>query len=637
MELILSRERNDELFNPNRCKQGLISLPIMNLIAEKSTPPAKLSNRTVNLAVRWVISSFHPIAMFATLYFSNKNPRLGLSAYLLIFYMLLGVSIASAAPSLPDSANIPKAEPQQSFPKIDDPALQDRTRPALQEPAGEDAIQVRVDVFKFSGNLSISDEELSNVLKDFSGRSLTIKDLNQAVNLITLHYRSRGFLLAQAYLPEQDISTNQVEIAIIEGQLGKLEFNAPATLDSAFLEAIAARQLNAADTIRENNLIRNITVLNSLPGIKATAQLNPGAEIGTSDAGIEIQEEPRWNAVLSANTYGNRFTGREVINGTLFLNNLAGRGDQATLNLRSSNHERQRGVQIGYLLPVHASGTLLNLNYSYVDYRLSGPFAALKASGNSEYVGIGLDQPLLRSRYQNITARGTLSYKDVTDDVAAFLLKNHRNITAAEIGLYGDWRAPSSNAYSQIGINIKSGHVDFRNNFAQVLDDIGAESDGDFVKYNIFASHMQPISQRSSLTLHAEYQGSNKNLDSAEKLAIGGINRWRAFGELPTSADRGLIAGAELRTILTEDNFLAKFLHSNLSPYIFYDAGRGVINHSALSSNNHVKSSHVGLGVDAAFLKQWYLGLAVSHQKRDIDGSGSEHETRAWGQLQVSF
>lgn len=609
----------------------------MNLIAEKSTASMMLSYKTVNLAVRCMISLFHSIAMFASLYFSNKKPRLGISAYLLIFCMLLGVSIASAAPSLPDSANIPKAEPQQSFPRIDAPGLQDRSRPAMQEPTGENTIQVRVDAFKFSGNPSISDEELSEVIKGYSGRSLTIKDLNQAVNLITLHYRSKGFLLAQAYLPEQDVSTNQVEIAIIEGQLGKLEFNAPATMDSAFLESIASRQLDAMDTIRENNLIRNITVLNSLPGIKATAQMNPGQEIGSSDVGIEVKEESRWNAILNANTFGNRFTGREVLNGTLFLNNLAGRGDQATLNLRSSNHERQRGIQVGYLLPVHASGTLLNLNYSYVDYRLSGEFSALKASGSSEYFGIGVDQPLLRARHQNITARTTLSFKDVTDDVAAFLLKNHRNIKAAEVGLYGDWRDGASQGYNQIGMSIKGGHVDFRNDFAQALDDVGAEVAGDFIKYNIFASRLQPISQRTSLTLHAEYQGTNKNLDSAEKIAIGGINRWRAFAELPTSADRGLVAGLELRTILTDDNILAKFLHSNLSPYLFYDAGKGVINHTALSGDNHVRSSHVGLGLDASFLKEWFLGLVISHQKRDIDGARSENETRAWGQLQVSF
>lgn len=608
-------------------------------LLSKATCSERLSFRHTALSVRWAPAQFFRSIMSASHYFSSKKPRLAslLATALLSILLVLLTANVQAAPALPDSANIPKAEPPRTFPKIEDPSLKQDARPAMKGPDAGQEVQIRVDTFRFSGNQAISDEELSRVLSDYVGKSLSMKDLNAAVNLVTLYYRNKGYLLAQAYLPEQDISNYEVEIAIIEGQLGSLEFNGSDKLNNQFLEGVASRDLNAAATLREDNLIRNITILNSLPGIKATAQMNPGDEIGTSDVGIEVKEEPRWNAILNANTFGNRFTGREVLNGTLFLNNLAGRGDQATLNLRSSNHERQRGIQVGYLLPVHASGTLLNLNYSYVDYRLSGEFSALKASGSSEYFGIGIDQPLLRARHQNITARTTLSFKDVTDDVAAFLLKNHRNITAAEVGLYGDWRDRTSQGYNQVGMSIKGGHVDFRNDFAQALDDVGAEVTGDFIKYNIFASRLQPISQRTSLTLHAEYQGANKNLDSAEKLAIGGINRWRAFAELPTSADRGLVAGLELRTILAEDHVLAKFLHSNLSPYLFYDAGKGVINHTALSGDNHVRSSHVGFGLDATFLKQWFLGLVVSHQKRDIDGARSENETRAWGQLQVSF
>jgi len=550
----------------------------------------------------------------------------------------LSIGIAFAGPVLPEPANIPKAEPQKDFPQIEDPGIEDKARPAMPQPLSEEAILIQVDAFIFSGNLSIASDQLASLLQHFTGRKLSIRDLNQAVDVVTLHYRQQGFLLAQAYLPEQDISNNTVEIAIIEGQLGELEFNSAEGLDETFLRSIAKRQLQAADTIRENNLVRNITLLNSLPGIKAVAQLNPGTKTGTSDATITLETEPRWQGILSANTFGNRYTGREVLNGTLFLNNLAGRGDQATLNLRSSNHERQRGIQLGYMIPVHASGTLLNFNYSFVDYRLSGEFSTLKASGDSEYISIGLDQPLVRSRHQNLTFRTNVSHKEVNDDVATFLLKNHRNIEAMDLGLYADWRDRKSSGFNQLGVNIKAGYVDFRNSVAQNLDDTGAETAGEFIKYNLFASRVQPVSQRINLTMHAEYQGTNKNLDSAEKLSIGGINRWRNFAELPTSADRGLIAGLELRAMLAQENSLASFLQTTtLSPYVFYDAGRGIINHSALSKDNHVKSTHAGLGLDAAFAQRWYLGLALSHQKREVDGSQSEHETRAWGQIQMAF
>lgn len=572
--------------------------------------------------------------------FAQKHHQPDLISAIACFLICAGLSIgiAHAGPVLPEPANIPKAEPRKDFPQIKDPGIEDKARPAMQQSLSEEAILIQVDSFTFSGNSSITSNQLASLLQHFTGRQLSMRDLNQAVDLVTLHYRQKGFLLAQAYLPEQEISNNAVEIAVIEGLLDELEFNSADGLDETFLMSIAKRQLQAADTIRENNLVRNITLLNSLPGIKAVAQLNPGTKTGTSDATITLEVEPRWQGILSANTFGNRYTGREVLDGTLFLNNLAGRGDQATLNLRSSNHERQRGIQLGYMVPVHASGTLLNLNYSFVDYRLGGEFSILKASGDSEYISMGLDQPLVRSRHQNLTVRTSISHKEVNDDVATFLLKNHRNIEALDLGLYADWRDRKSSGFNQLGLNIKAGDVDFRNSIAQNLDDTGAQTAGEFIKYNLFVSRIQPVSQRINLTMHAEYQGTNKNLDSAEKLSIGGINRWRNFAELPTSADRGLIAGVELRATMAQENPLASFLHaSTLSPYVFYDAGRGIINHSALSKDNHVKSTHAGMGVDAVFAQRWYLGLALSHQKRELDGSEPEHETRAWGQIQMVF
>lgn len=557
----------------------------------------------------------------------------------LTLIILAGASLqAMAGPQVPEPAYIPRAEPQFEFPRTESPGISDSARPAMRAPGSEETIQIQVDGFRFSGNHSIDSATLEQVVQSYIGRKLNIEELNRAANLVTSHYRQQGFLLAQAYLPEQEIANNIIEIAIMEGALGELGLNAAEGLDEVFLGTIAGRNLQSADTIRENNLIRNVTVLNSLPGIKAVASLNPGEAVGTSDARIEISKEPRWRGIIGANTFGNRFTGREVLSGTLLFNNPAGRGDQLALSLRSSNHEQQRAAHLNYLTPVHASGTLLSLQYGYVDYRLGGEFSPLRATGDSEYYSLGVDQPFIRGRLANVTGRMTLSHKDISDEVATFALKNKRNINAVELGIFADWRDKQEAAFNQIGFQIKHGYVDFRDDLAELLDDTGARTAGDFLKYSLFASRVQPISARLNLNLHAEYQGSNKNLDIAEKMVIGGINRWRAFADLPTSADRGWVAGMELRANYGQELALANFLHANsLSPYVFYDAGRGNINHVALSDDNHVRSSHAGIGVDAAIGERWYLGLTWSQQKRDVDGSGTERERRAWGQIQVTF
>ncbi len=567
----------------------------------------------------------------------NKVPHL-LQLIGAIITNLLFVTIAIAAPNLPDSANLPRFEEPISPPVITSPTIEKKndSYPAA-FPENLD-IKITVDHLKFTGNKDVSDTVLTNLLKEYLGKSLSIKELNQMTAMVTRYYRQQGFMLAQAYLPVQDIDKNTLEIAIVEGYLGELKLNIKGKLDEAFLKKMASHNLASDDAIKESNLVRNITVINSLPGLQAASQMSPGQKIGYSDVDIGLEALPTFSGFLEANTFGNRFTGREVIGAGFFFNNLAGRGDQLSLNLKASNHEGQRAVQLGYILPIHESGTLLNLNAGYFDYHLGGQFSALGVEGRSTYASALLDQPLLRSRQGNITSRAGFSYKDISDEVSAFSLDNHRDINAIELGLFGDWRDSVLSGFNQLGLNLKLGEVDFKNNFAEALDATGADTSGAFIKYNVFASRLQPLSAAYNLSLRGEYQGANNNLDGTEKLAIGGINRWREFGELPTSADRGLIVGLELRRTMLSLEPLAGFLRSvKVSPYIFFDYGRGIINHSALSDSNHVNSSHYGVGLDTLITKKWALGLAISHQKSQVEDTAPETETRAWAQIQTQF
>jgi hemolysin activation/secretion protein len=547
-----------------------------------------------------------------------------------------------AAPNLPDPANLPRLETQPSPPVITSPTIEKKEGETYPAPLqSQSNIQVTINSLKFIGNKNVSNVQLSLLLNGYLGKSIGIKELNQMTALVTHYYRQHGFILAEAYLPEQDITQNTLEIAVVEGYLGELKMQATGNIDEIFLKKMASHDLTNGDAITESNLVKNVTLINSLPAIKAVSELSPGKDVGYSDINIQVQALPKITGFLAANNYGNRFTGREVLSAGIFLNNLAGRGDQLGLNLKTSTDGGQRSAQFGYITPIFEAGTMLNLNAGYSDYRLGGEFSVLDATGHTSYASAFLDQPVLRSRQANITTRFGLSYKDVTDDVSAILLEDHRDISAVEMGLFGDWRDIRLNGFNQLGLNLKFADVNFKNSLAKSLDSIGADTAGNFVKYNLFGSRIQPLSPAYNFIMRAEFQSSNKNLDSSEKLAIGGINRWRDFGELPTSVDRGLIIGLEVRKIMSSATWLASFLpvfkSPEFSPYVFFDYGSGNIDHNALSSDNQVKSSHYGAGVDVQITKKWLLNLTLSRQDSQIEGAASEYETRAWAQIQTGF
>ena len=49
---------------------------------------------------------------------------------------------------------------------------------------------------------------------------MTIGQMQEVANAVTQYYRNAGFILAQAYIPAQDVASGVVVIEVIEGTLG---------------------------------------------------------------------------------------------------------------------------------------------------------------------------------------------------------------------------------------------------------------------------------------------------------------------------------------------------------------------------------------------------------------------------------
>ncbi len=557
--------------------------------------------------------------------------------YFLVAMFLFTFARLTMAGGVPNVADIPRAEQPKQLPSAKPVEINKQEKPSYKPADASNAIKVSVEAFTFIGNTSFTDKVLNTRLADFLNRKVGVAELNEATQEITAFYRENGYFLAQAYLPTQDITGNTLEIAIVEGKLGILNTSGTEGFDVVFMRDMAAYQLNPGDTVSERNLVRNVTLLNSLPATRATAQLSPNENVGATDIEVTLEPLPKFQAYLGANTYGNRFTGREVLIAGAKFNNPAGLGDQLSIDLKRSNDDGQRGLSLAYLTPVHASGSLLSLGYNYVDYKLGRELEPLDASGESQYFNIALDQPIVRDAQKGLTAHFATSYKVMNDEVSLAALENRRKITAAEFGIIADWLNASGNVSHQVGAYIRAGKLKFRNDFAESLDETGAKTKGSFAKYSLTASRLQYFENGMSLALHASYQRASKNLDSVEKISIGGINAWRQYAELPSLADTGLVLGAELRHKLTINEALTKRGIVDISPYVFVDTGRGKINQKALNNDNHVKSIHAGLGLDTTFKQDWVLRLSGSHQNRDFSGAGAENELRFWGQLMKYF
>ena len=59
--------------------------------------------------------------------------------------------------------------------------------------------------FDFTGQEAIDTAILTDLTKDYTGREISVSELQQAADVITEYCRSQGYTVATAFLPQQDI------------------------------------------------------------------------------------------------------------------------------------------------------------------------------------------------------------------------------------------------------------------------------------------------------------------------------------------------------------------------------------------------------------------------------------------------
>ena len=511
------------------------------------------------------------------------------------------------------------------LPPPEEPVLPKPPEPTPALP-GSQQLRVKVQQFSFTGNTLYPEEALQTQVQEFIGKELNFEELNEAATKVRAFYRTRGYFLAQAYLPQQAIRDGRVEIGIIEGRVGQVELDRRegTRIDDRFLAGILAAHLKQGQIITETGLERPLLIINDLPGAQVTSEIRPSRTLGAADLRVNVsQVGSTFNGSVDADNQGNRFTGEYRVGATLNWNTPLGGGDQATFRGFVSD-EGMWYTRFAYLVPVGFWGTRIGVSWSKFEYRLTKDFANLNANGEGEVKSIYGFHPIVRTRNSNVILQVAYEDKKLIDRIESQSSLEERNIGAGKLGLVGDFRdgflGGGLNAYSFLATR---GQLDIAPPSVLALDvgPTGHNTEGAFVKYNVEARRLQRVTDAASILFSISGQRATKNLASAEKFSLGGANGVRAYPVGEATADIGLIATAEGRYIWPG----VKIFGGDLTLLAFYDHGWARINETALPSDTENNRSiggygfGVSAGQDGGFLVRASAAWASSSDKPQSD------------------
>jgi len=496
----------------------------------------------------------------------------------------------------------------------------------------KDDVKALVTSVAITGNQELPSTELQPLVADLVGKEQSLTDLNAAARRITAYYRARGYAVARAYLPAQNITSGAVTISVIEGRIASYNVKNQSRLSDERVSGYFSG-LKAGDVIKSAQIDRSLLLVQDTPGVGGSrATLQPGASVGTSELLVEVDPANAWSGNAAVDNYGSRYTGEYRLSGNFNLASPLKIGDQLSFTGLTSG-DKLSFARLAYQLPVGSNGLRVGAAYFDTRYRLGKEFAALGAHGSARSASVYASYPFLRSQLANLS--GTAAYEDkrLHDDVDSTATATGKKLGVTSLGLAGNLQdALGGGGISNFDLSVALGKLRIESAGALAIDAASAQSNGSYTRISYALSRLQSLTDAMQLAVSVNGQQASKNLDSSEKFSLGGVNGVRAYPQSEATGDQGYKATIELRRSLTP----------NLQGTVFYDFGSVKINKNPYgpAAPNNRRLAGAGFGVNASVKA---VQLRASMAWRTQGGAptsvpaSADHRPTVWLQASVAF
>ena len=486
----------------------------------------------------------------------------------------------------------PKKPKLKALPKLENPVI--RVAPKA-------GATVLIKSVKFAGNTVIKSEELGAVVQPLIGKNQSLDDLRAMAQLVNDYYHEKGYYFTRTIIPVQEFNDGVLTMSIQEGRYGNVEVRGEEYIAKGSAPFLAG--LKRGEVIDLATLEAILLRLDDVPGVSIYPVITEGTEIGTADITITSRIDVKTGGEIDFDNNGSRYTGPYRVSARWYSNHNLTFGDNIELNAIASDANLWLG-SFNYNIPLAGGGLVGQLHYSYTSYELGKDYAPLGATGNASIWSGNLGYNIIRSQKTNLNIFVSYQHKDLNDHYAQVGVDQHKTSDSFPMTLRFDRRDEFLSGGITYGlITWTPGTLNLTG--SQLTNDQGtAQSDGYFNKFNLDLVRIQTLADNISLYLRYSQQFSDKNLDSSERMSMGGADGVRAYPIGEGSGDEGWLGQVELRYIMDE-----------YAPYIFYDAGSTQLNHKPWDTNSDKSRtvSGAGIGLRYNYLDQkWFANLAIA-------------------------
>ncbi|MGY2282988.1 ShlB/FhaC/HecB family hemolysin secretion/activation protein [Pseudomonas gingeri] len=398
-----------------------------------------------------------------------------------------------------------------------------------------------IKTIELKGADSLSEAERERLLKPYIGQCLGVPQLNELLKVITDHYIEKGLVTSRAYLPQQDLSSGNLKVLVVEGRLEGLKGDEGS--------GISDRQLamtfpgKPGDLLNLREIEQMVDQLNRLPSNQAQMELAPGKEVGGSEVLVKNTPQKPWRVGLARHNDGQRSTGEQQWGTSLDWDSPLGLADQLSLrgghDALSDHQKTSRNAMLYYNLPF--GWWNLSYTYSESEYRSQAQASgfSFKQSGDSQNHQLKLERVIYRDALSKTSLNTGVSYLRTNNFIEDSKLDVSSNrISEAQFGINHGRRIGGAFVNVDLGMQDGIGAFDAQGNH----DPKPGQADARYRKYTATLSYLQPFKlwgESFSFSSLMTGQRSEDVLFSSQRMSLGGQSSIRGYKDQTLSGDSG--------------------------------------------------------------------------------------------------
>lgn len=477
---------------------------------------------------------------------------------------------------------------------------------------------IRLREIKVQGVTVLNQEEIRAVTDGYLNREVTLSELFQLKDKLTLLYINQGYVTSGFKMDSLQESGGSVIFQAVEGRLAHIDVRGAENLSQSYVADRLARgvttPLNIKSMEERFQLLRQDSLIAGI-----SSELRPGVEPGEANLHVRLTETRPFDINLLFHNQSSPGVGSTKGEVALSYRSLFGFGETYALRLGRSEGVDDYGMSLS--VPLNTYDTSLHLFYENGESTVvSHQFRELDITSETTTWGAKIRQPVWQTPSDEVAI--SLGYQRRTSETALL----GQPFSFSEGVVDGKVRVPSLNLEQEWTHREQRQVLALQSTFSKGLSDAGnGTMQGPDSRFFAWLGQGQWVRRLepwdSLLVLRGAIRLTDQGVLATEKFSLGGMQTVRGYRENLLARDEGWVVSAEWR-LPTPLRLPLPLLAGNdpddglFSLAVFGDYGKGWDKNTATVPPEDLSS--VGIGVLYTINRKSTAQLYLADRLRNV-------------------